>query len=121
MLELHSLFLSCLEECEDGFCRRSPAQPVTHHKMLSILRRIRDGIRPTEDTYPNEKFLLNARDRYRRSLKSGNRMPLMAEEEEEVVLQKPGTKKRTSDSEGLLIRASKRGRSGRGKANKTHV
>jgi hypothetical protein len=120
MLELRSLFLSRLEECEDGFRRRSPTQPVTHHKMLSILRRIRDGIRPTEDTYPNEKFLLNARDRYRRSLKSGNRMPLMAEEEE-VVLQKPGTKKRTSDSEGLLIRTSKRGRSGKGKANKTHV
>jgi hypothetical protein len=123
MLELRTLFLGPMEECPDGFRRRrSPAQPVTHHKMLSILRRIRDGIRPTEDTYPDEKFHFNARDRYRRSLKSGNRMPLMAEEEEEEGLKKPSSNKRTSDSEGLLTRPSKRGRSGRGRgANQTHA
>jgi hypothetical protein len=114
MLELRTAFFGPTELCPDGFYRRSapsPAQPVTHHQMLLILRRIRDEIDPKEDTYPDEKFCLNARDRYRRSLKSGNRMPLMAEEEEEEEGTKVGSNKRTSESDGLLTRPSKRGRS----------
>jgi len=64
-------------------CYRDPAQPVTYDKMISILRHIRDMISHTEDTYPSENIHLNAHDWYRRSLKSGNCMPLMAEEDEE--------------------------------------
>jgi hypothetical protein len=107
MLELYTLFFGSMEECQDGFVRRrAPAQPVTHDKMLSIFRRIRDGIHPTEDTYPAEEVRLNARDRYNHSLKSGNHIPLMEDEEGLKKL----SSKRASDSEGLLTRASKRGR-----------
>ena len=80
--------------------------------MLSILRRIRDTIVPEDDTYPDETFLAKARERYSRSLKSGNRMPLMAEEDEEEGSKKPGSKKRASAS-GVNI-SSKRGRKTRG-------
>jgi len=107
MLELYTLFLGSREEGPDGYVRlRAPAQPVTHNKMLSILHRIRDGIHPTEDTYPAEEVCLNARDRYNHSLKSGNHIPLMEDEEGLKKLRS----KRASDSEGLLTRASKCGR-----------
>jgi hypothetical protein len=123
MLELRTLFLGPMEQCSDGYHRRQvPAQPVTYHKMLSILRRIRDTIPHMEDTYPNEKFRLNARDRYRRSLELGNRMPLMAEEgeeeaeeeaeENEEVTTVRSNKRAFSESDGLRVRALKRGRVG---------
>lgn len=85
MLELHTLFFGHEEQGKDGYYhRRTPTQPVTYDQMLSILRNICDGIDHTQDPYPNKQFCLNARDRYRCYLKSGNHMPLMAEEEEEV-------------------------------------
>jgi hypothetical protein len=115
ILELRTLFLGPTKVHGDGFeHHHAPPEPVTHHKMLSILRRIRDGIIPEDDTYPDEDFLAKARERYSRSLKSGNRMPLMAEEDEEEGLKKPGSKKRVSGSDGLMFTASKRGRRGRG-------
>jgi len=82
--------------------------------MLSILRRIRDRIVPEDGTYPDETFLAKAHEQYSCSLKSGNCMPLMAEEdeEEEEGLKKPGSKKRASAS-GVNI-ASKHGRKARG-------
>jgi hypothetical protein len=114
ILELRTLFLGPTKVHGDRFERNHPpSEPVTHHKMLSILRRIRDRIVPEDDTYPDETFLTKARERYSRSLKSGNRMPLMAEEdEEEEGSKKPGSKKRASAS-GVNI-SSKRGRKARG-------
>ncbi|OAX31554.1 hypothetical protein K503DRAFT_787768 [Rhizopogon vinicolor AM-OR11-026] len=90
-------------------------QPVTHYQILEIFHHIRDGICPEEDTYPNEKFHLGAHDWYRRSLKSGNHMPLMAEgeEQEEEKVTKVQSNKGTSELDGLAD-ASKRGRRGRG-------
>jgi hypothetical protein len=124
MLELRALFLGTMQQHPDGFrCRHAPApsQPVTYHKMLSILRQIRDRIPHTEDTYPDEMFRLNARDRYRRSLKSGNRMPLMAEEEEaEEVTIVRSNKRAFSEPDGLQTHAFKCRRGGdRGRGVRT--
>ncbi|KAJ8592078.1 hypothetical protein M405DRAFT_860051 [Rhizopogon salebrosus TDB-379] len=122
MLELRALFLGTMQQHPDGFRRRhAPAQPVTYHKMLLILRRICDRIPRTEDTYPDEMFRLNARDRYRRSLKSGNRMPLMAEEEEaEEVTIVRSNKRAFSEPDGLQTHALKRRRGGdRGRGVRT--
>jgi hypothetical protein len=112
LLQLRGLFVGLMEEHPDGYTRRrAPAQPVTYDKMISILRQIRDSISHTEDTYPSEKILLNARDRYRRSLKSGNRMPLMAEEDEEGPT--IGSSKRPfSEPDGVRAHAPKRARGG---------
>jgi hypothetical protein len=75
----------------------------------------------TEDTYPDEVFRLNARDRYRRSLKSGNRMPLMAEEEEaEEVTIVRSNKRAFSEPDGSQTHALKRRRGGdRGRGVRT--
>ncbi|KAJ8583503.1 hypothetical protein M405DRAFT_884800 [Rhizopogon salebrosus TDB-379] len=104
MLELRALFLGPMEQCPDGYRRRQvPAQPVTYHKMLSILRRICDTIPHTEDPYPDEKFCLNARNWYRCSLELGNRMPLMAEEGEEEAEDEA-----EEDEEVTTVRSNKR-------------
>jgi hypothetical protein len=112
MLQLYTLFFGRMEEGEDGFRRRrTPTQPVTYDRMLSILRDIREGIDHTEDPYPDAQFRLNARERYHRYLKSGNRMPLMAEEEEVPVTKVENVKRvaHTSHPDGSQ-RGSKRGR-----------
>jgi hypothetical protein len=111
IVKLYTLFFGCREESEDGFFRRNPpTQPVTYDRMLSILRDIRDGIDYADDPYPDAQFRRNARERYCRYLKSGNRMPLMAEEdEEETNVTSDKRMAYTSLPEGEA-RGSKRGR-----------
>ena len=115
LLQLRHLFLGTMEKHRSKYiCYRAPAQPVTYDKMISILRHIRDMISHTEDAYPSENIRLNARDRYRRSLKSGNRMPLMAEEDEEPPA--IGSNKRPfSEPEPPSKRAKGGGRGGAGR------
>lgn len=111
LLKLRELFLGPMERHSDGFRRRRvPTQPVTYDQMISILTEIRDNISSKVDTYPDAKDCENARARYRRSLKSGNRMPLMAEEDEEEPT--AGSSKRVfSEPDGLRGgRAPKRAR-----------
>ena len=68
----------------------------------------------TEDTYPSENIRLNARDWYCRSLKSGNHMPLMVEEDEEPPT--IGSNKRPfSEPEPPSKRAKGGGRGGAGR------
>ena len=100
-----------MKQCPDGFkCHCAPTQPVTHHQILEIFCRIRDGICPEEDTYPDEKFHLGTHDCYRRSLEWGNCMPLMVEgEEEEEKVTKVRSNKRTSELDSSAG-ASKHGR-----------
>jgi hypothetical protein len=101
-----------MERDKDGFRRRrAPTEPVTYDQMLSILHNMRDGIDHTEDPYPKMEIRLNARDRYRRYLKSGNRMPLMAEEEETLTNDDDvGSAKRVASHPDGLQRTSKRRR-----------
>lgn len=83
MLELHNLFLGSDQMGPDGFFCEVPPEEVTYDRMLSILSRIRDGIEEKDDVYPPEEYLQNTRARYCRYLKSGVRMPLMAEVSED--------------------------------------
>jgi hypothetical protein len=109
MLELRSLFLGSKKLCPDGFVRRDQAPPTTHERVLSILRRIRDGIDAAEDQYPQDQELEYARVRYKRYLEMGNRMPLLVDEDDSEGC--IGSKRMAAQSEAqLLRRATKRSR-----------
>jgi hypothetical protein len=83
MLELRSLFSSHETQCPDNYVRRDElAPPTTHERVLSILRRIRDGIDPAEDQYPQDQELEHARARYQRHLETGDHMPLLVDEDD---------------------------------------
>ncbi|KAG1842405.1 hypothetical protein DFJ58DRAFT_732082 [Suillus subalutaceus] len=108
MLELRSLFLGSKKLCPDGFVRRDHAPPTTHERVLSILRRIRDGIDAAEDQYPQDQELEYARVRYQRYLKTGNRMLLLVDEDDsEGCIE---SKRKAAQSEALVPRATKRAR-----------
>ncbi|KAG2045333.1 hypothetical protein BDR03DRAFT_33624 [Suillus americanus] len=81
MLELRDLFLGHDEKDLDGYGRRIDPQPITHESLLLVLRRIRDSIDPALDPYPEDEELKEARVRYRRYLETGNRMPLLVDDD----------------------------------------
>lgn len=104
MIELRSLFSGPETKCPDGFVRRGTAPPTTHKRVLSVLRRIRDGINAAEDQYPPDKELEYARDRYRRYLETGNRMPLMVDEDDPEG--RIGSKRKGAQSDARLIQGT---------------
>jgi len=52
---------------------------ITYEVVLALFLRIRNGIVPDQDPYPEEAELEQARRRYRRYLATGEQHPLMAE------------------------------------------
>jgi hypothetical protein len=81
MLELRSLFWSPETQSPDNYVRRNTiAPPTMYERVLSILHHIRDGIDPAKDQYPQDQELEYARARYRRYLETGNRMPLLVDD-----------------------------------------
>lgn len=117
MLELRKLFLGRKTLHPDGYYRQEPSQRISYDQVLSILRRIRDGIDFKDDAYPSEEYLRDARTRYRRYLQTGIRMPLMAEEEEVLTgLGSSSKRAAMSHPDGSMPRDSKR-RRGRGAAS----
>ena len=81
---------------------------ITYEVVLALFRRMRDGIVPEQDPYPEEAELEQARGRYRRYLATGERHALMAEldgDDEFATLTSVGSSKRKAkrahpDSEG---------------------
>jgi hypothetical protein len=67
---------------------------ITYEVVLALFRRIRDGIVPDQDPYPEEAELERARERYRRYLETGDRHPLMAEDDEFATITSAGSSKR---------------------------
>lgn len=86
MKELYRLFCyqqSLWVEDKNRYEMAVDKTKITYEVMLQLLRRIRDEIKPEQDSYPEEAELERARERYRRYLETGDRHSLMTEPDED--------------------------------------
>ena len=100
MLKLRKLFVGPGVRDNNGYSHRAPQKKVSYDEVLSILLKIYDGIDPEKDPYPDERNIKDARTRYQNYLVTGNRMPLMAKDQDEDTIGVPGSNKRKAVSQG---------------------
>jgi len=87
---------------------RSQLQLALIGRMLALSQGIEvtckpskmNGIDHTKDPYPNERNIKDARTRYQNSLATGNRMPLMAKDQDQDIIGAAGSNKRKAVSQG---------------------